>query len=264
MLMEVKNQLKVVFLSFKYAIMREMLNKLTFISNIVFMILNNTCMIVQWVVLYSIRDDIGGYTFRQVLLLWGVAAGVYGVAHFFFEKAFDLSDAINSGKLDVYIVQPKNILISIITSEIKISALGDIVFSFIIYFIYGFTLESFTLFTLFIITGGIILTTISIILNSLSFWFDNSSMIAEVGNNLMVNFATYPDGIFKGISKILLFTIVPVGIANYIPIKVIIDFKFYLFFINISVCLLLVGCAFIVFYKGLKKYSSSSLMNARI
>ena len=41
MLMEVKNQLRVFCLSVKYALMREMLNKVTFITNILFMILNN-------------------------------------------------------------------------------------------------------------------------------------------------------------------------------------------------------------------------------
>jgi ABC-2 type transport system permease protein len=41
MLMEVKNHIKISFLSIKYALQREMLNKASFISNIVFMILNN-------------------------------------------------------------------------------------------------------------------------------------------------------------------------------------------------------------------------------
>ena len=51
MLMEVKNQLKVMFLSIKYALTREMLNKVTFFSNIIFMILNNASFIIQWVII---------------------------------------------------------------------------------------------------------------------------------------------------------------------------------------------------------------------
>jgi len=264
MLMEAKNELKVICLSIKYALMRELLNKVTFLSNIIFMIVNNSSMIIQWIVLYSLRENIGGYTFKQVLLLWGISAGAYGVAHFFFEKSFSLSETINSGKLDAYIVQPKNILLSAITSQISVSALGDMIFAFIMYFIYGFSIESFILFLLFIINGGIILVTISIILNSLSFWIQNSEMISEVGNNLMVNFATYPDGIFKGITKILLFTIIPVGIANYIPIKVMTEFNLSLFLINIGVCVFLIFLAYFIFYRGLKRYSSSNLMSARI
>lgn len=264
MLTEVKNQLKVTGLSIKYALMREMLNKATFISNVVLMILNNSCMIIQWMVLFSLKSDMGGYTFKEIFLLWGMASGVYGFSHFFFKKAFSLSDIINNGKLDSYIVQPKNILLSIVTSDVEVFSLGDILFAIIVYFIYGFTPLGFVLFILFSITGGLIMTSVSVILNSLSFWFNNADMIADVGNNLMTSFSTYPDGIFKGITKWLLFTIIPIGIANYIPIKVIIGFNVYLFIINICTCILLIIFANIVFYKGLKKYSSSNLMSARI
>lgn len=264
MLTEVKNQISVTFLSIKYAVMRELLNKVTFISNILFMILNNACMIVQWIVLFSLKSDMGGYTFKQVLLLWGMASGTYGISHFFFKKCYSLSDTINSGKMDAYIVQPKNILISTITSDIEVSALGDILFALIVYFIYGFTLKTFILYIIFCITGGLMLTAVAVILHSLSFWFNNTEMVSDVGISLMVNFATYPDGIFKGLTKWLLFTLIPVGISNYIPVKVLIDFNPYLLMINLGVCLLLVGLAVIIFYRGLKRYSSSNLMSVRI
>ena len=65
MLMAVKNQLNVTLLSIKYALMREMLNKTTFLANIIFMILNNASFIIQWVVLFSIKDDIAGNTFHE-------------------------------------------------------------------------------------------------------------------------------------------------------------------------------------------------------
>ena len=97
MLTAVKNQVKISFLSVKYALMREMLNKVTFFTNITFMILNNAAFIIQWIVLFALKDNIGGYTFKQVVLLWGIAAGTYGVAHFFFMKAFHLSVTINNG-----------------------------------------------------------------------------------------------------------------------------------------------------------------------
>ena len=264
MLTEVKNQLKVTLLSIKYALVRELLNKTTFFSNIIFMILNNSSMIIQWIVLFAIKDNMGGYTFKQVLLLWGISSGIYGVSRFFFKKSFNLSETINSGKLDAYIVQPKNILLSAITSDIEVSAIGDMLFSIIVYFIYGFNIRTFILYIFFCITGGIMLTAISVILNSLSFWFNNADMVSDVGNSLMVNFSSYPDGIFKGITKWLLYTLIPVGICNYIPIKVLVEFNPYLLIINICVCLILVILAYMIFYKGLERYSSSNLMSARI
>ena len=264
MLTEAKNQLKISILSIKYAIMREMLNKVTFLSNIFFMILNNASFIIQWIILYSIKDNVGGYTIKQVYLLWGLAASTYGVAHFFFKNAFILSDTINNGKLDSYLIQPKNVLLSAITSDVEPAALGDLLYGYIMLFLSGITISKFILFTILSILGGISITSISIILSSLSFWFQKTDMITSTHHSLMTSFATYPEGIFKGITKIILFTIVPVGIVNYIPIRIISEFNIYLFLIVFLVAVLFTTLSFIIFNIGLKKYSSSNLMIAKM
>ena len=264
MLMEVKNQIKVMILSFKYAVMREMLNKVTFLSNIIFMILNNSFFIIQWVVLFSLRENVGGYTFNQVLMLWAIASGTFGFAHFFFKKAYSLSDTITNGKLDAYLVQPKNVLISCITSDVSPSALGDLIYGYIVIFLSGITISKFILYTFFVISGGIIMVDIAIILGSLSFYISKSDMIAETGNNFMIYFATYPDGIFKGIVKIILFTIIPIGITTYIPVWVLTKFNLFYIVGVIAFAICITIFAFVIFYKGLKRYSSSNLMVAKI
>lgn len=264
MLMEAKNQFRVFILSVKYALMREMLNKVTFFTNIIFMILNNASFIVQWVILYSLKDNIGGYDFEQILLLWGLTAANYGFSRFFFNRAFSLSEIINNGKLDAYLVQPKNVLISSITNEVEPSAIGDMIYGYIILFISGITLPKFILFTIFTIAGGLMLTSISVIFSSLSFWFNKSDIIADKVNSIMINFSTYPDGIFKGIVKVLLYTIIPVGIVNYIPIQILTEFNINLLLIIVLTTTLLVTLSFIIFNKGLKRYSSSNLMIARL
>ena len=264
MLTEVKNQIRIVGKSIRYALQREMLNKFTFFSNIIFMILNNGCFIIQWIILFALKDSIGGYSLKQVLLLWGLASGTFGISHFFFKEAYNLSDSINKGKLDNFLVQPKNVLLSLITSSVEVSALGDILYAYIILFIYGFTLKSFLLLTLFIVLGGIIMTSMSVIWGSLAFWFGKAETIANNANGLMTSFATYPDGIFKGIVRLLLYTIVPIGFANYLPVQIITDFNIYYLFVVVSVTILFILLSFFMFYRGLKKYSSSNLMNVRI
>ena len=264
MLTEARSQLKVTILSIKYAFMRELLNKFTFLSNIVFMMLNNASMLVQWIVLYSIKDNMGGYTFKQVMLLWGFAAGSYGFSHFFFKKAYSLSETITDGKLDAFLVQPKSVLLSAITSDVEVSALGDLLYAYLMLVLYGITINNFLLFTLFSICGGIVLTSIAVMLASLSFWIRKADMIVDTGNSLMVNFATYPDGIFKGVVKAMLYVLIPVGLTSYIPVKVITQFNIYLFIIVICATMLLLIMSFVIFNTGLKRYSSGNLMSSRI
>lgn len=264
MLMVAKNQIKVMLLTTKYAVMRELLNKATFFTNVIFMILNNASFIIQWIVLFSIREEIGGFTLKQVLLLWGLASFIYGFSHFFFKKSFELYDTINTGKLDAYLVQPKNVLIQSITSDVEPSALGDILYGYIVLVIYGFTIKRFLLFTLLGTLGGLIVTSITVIANSLSFWLSRSDAICDTVEHLTTNFSTYPEGIFKGFMKILFYTIIPIGFAVYIPVKTMLEFKIELLLIVIGFAIFIVSLSFLIFNIGLRRYSSSNLMSARI
>ena len=264
MLTEVKNQLKIMFLSVKYNIMKQMVNKVTFLTNVIFMILNNASFIIQWIILFNLKDNMGGYNLKEVILLWGIASGTYGIAHIFFNKSFDLSDLIINGKLDSFLVQPKNVFLSAITSETSISAIGDLIYGYICLFIYGISLKNFLLFSLFIITGGIIVTAFSCIMGSLSFWIVKSEILASTFTNVMLNFATYPGTIFKTAIKIILYTIIPVGISSYLPLEILLEFNIFKFLIVILFTIFITLLAFAIFNKGLKRYSSSNLMSSRI
>jgi ABC-2 type transport system permease protein len=264
MLMAVKNQIKVVLLSIKYSLMRQMVNKFTFISNIVFMIINNASMIIQWIIIYSIKDTIGSYTLKSVLLLWGFASSTYGVAHFFFKNAFNLSDFINTGRLDTILVQPKNTLLSTITTDVRVSAIGDLIYGYILLFIYGVTPINFIVFTILSILGGLIITSVAIINGSLAFWFGRSDSIANTVESIIVLTSTYPEDIFNSFVKLLLYTIIPVGLVGYIPVHIMENITLVPILVIFAFTILFIIASNLVFYAGLKKYSSSSLMNARI
>lgn len=264
MLQAAKNQLKVTIKTIKYGLMREMVNKTSFIMNVLFMILNNASFIIQWIVIYSLKEDVGGYTFNQILLLWAIAASTYGFSHFIFKRSYSLSDIITNGKLDSFLVQPKNVLISAITTDVEVSALGDLLYGYIVLIISGLTPTKFLLFTFFSVTGAIIITDIAVLLGSLSFWFGKSDMIADTGNTLMVSFSTYPDGIFKGLSRILLLTIIPIGLTSYFPVWIMTKFDLKLTLVILITTIAITILTFVVFYRGLRRYSSSNLMISKI
>lgn len=264
MFQKFKRELKVAFLSIKYSIMREMLNKVTFFTNILFMVVNNATFIFEWIVLFSIRNEIGGYGFKQVMLLWGLAAGTYGICHTFFARANHLSDLIINGELDTYLVQPKDVLLSAITSSSDISAIGDLIYALIMVFVYGFSIPVFLLYTMAIICGGLIFTSAQIIGHSLSFWFVKVDIITDTISSSLINFATYPGSIFKGGIRVILYTLVPVGFTTYMPTDMIINLDLKLFAILILATFMFVFLAYGLFNRGLKRYSSSNLMNARV
>ena len=264
MLSTIRKEFKIAFLSIKYAIMREMLNKATFFSNVFFMILNNATFIFEWVVLFSIRSEIAGYGFKEVMLLWGFSAGTYGICHVFFNRANHLSDLIINGELDAYLVQPKDVLLSAITSSSEVSAIGDLIYALIMLVIYGFTIPRLLLYVFAIICGGLIFTSVQIIAHSLSFWFVKVDIITDTINSSLINFSTYPGTIFSGPIKLILYTIVPVGLSTYLPTDLMITMDFRLLGMLVIFTILFVFLAYNLFYRGLRRYSSSNLMNARV
>jgi ABC-2 type transport system permease protein len=262
--MVVKNQGKVILLSVKYNIMREMTNRVTFLTNVSFMILNNATFIIQWLLLFQLKENIGGYDLNDVMVLWGFAASTYGFAHIFFHRAFQLSDLIMNGKLDSFLVQPKNVLLSVISSSTSCSAIGDVIYGYLIIIIFRFGIVNLLLFTYLSIMGSIVLSAFAVITGSISFWIIRGELLAESLNNTVINFSTYPDGIFKGAIRLLLYTVVPVGFVVYLPLQVILQFDLLRLFALTGFASFLTLLAFFVFSKGLKRYTSSSLMSARL
>ena len=124
MLTEVKKEIKLTLLSVKYNIMREMANPLSFVLNVIFMMLNNATFLVQWAILFTLKDSFGIYGFKEVCLLWGLSAASYGLAHILFHGAFTLSEDIENGSLDQYLILPRDTLICSITSSTSISAIN--------------------------------------------------------------------------------------------------------------------------------------------
>lgn len=244
--------------------MREMVNKVTFLMNIIFMMLNNACILIQWFILFRLREEIGGYTMREIMMLWGLTAASFGLSHILFARVFSLPELIVSGKLDSYLVQPKNVLLSVVTSATNISAIGDLLYGLILLGFCGFSMRLLFLFLLFTVTGTVILTAFAVILGSLSFWFVRTEMVGNQMVSGMISFMTYPDGIFQGISRFLLYFIIPVGMAVYHPVHLMTEFDAGMFLEVIAYAVLLMAAAVIVFYRGLRRYSSSSLMEARM
>lgn len=264
MLTAAKNQLRVCLLSVKYNIMREMVNKVTFLTNVVFMVLNDASILVQWFILFRLRDDVGGYSLREVLMLWGLVAASFGLSNLLFARVLSLPNLIINGKLDAWLVQPKNVLLGVLTSETRISAIGDLLYGVILVCACRPGVGKFFLFLLFTVTGALAFTAFALLLGSLSFWFVRMDILQNQMLMGMINFGTYPDGIFQGAARTLLYVLIPVGMALWLPAHVMVRFDGKMLLLVLGYTFLLCVAAVAVFYRGLRRYASGNLMEARL
>ena len=263
MLMEVKNNLKIMFLSFKYNLMRCMENNIAFMTSIVSMILNNASFIIQWLTIFGICNNLGGYSLNDVMLFWALSSGAFGIAHIFFNGIMKMPEYIEEGKLDAYLVMPKNTLCYLATSSLEPSAFGDLIYGYIALIVFNFSIRNLFLYTFLIITGGLIYASFVCIFNSLTFYFYRSSIITDALENAMISSSLYPDIIFNRFVKIIFFTLIPTAFSVWIPVHIIMEFDIASLLIVIAFTIFIILLAFYTFNKGLKNYSSSNLMGGR-
>lgn len=263
--MAVKNNFKLIFSYFKLNMKKEWKYKSSFFMQIFMMILNDLFFIIQWYIIFSLVDNIGGYGFNETMLLWAVAAGGYGISHAFFGGAWHIKDIIYEGKLDVYLTQPKNVLINVCCSQTDVSALGDIAYAFIVLAIINAPLYWYILMIPVIIIAGLLYVAVYVTFVSLCFYIKRGDSVAQTVEGTLNKAANYPPAIYNIIVKGLFFTLIPTFFYTFIPAQY--------FFLTpntwwiigaVVVTILWTTLAFVAFKLGLKKYNSGNLMGGRL
>lgn len=263
MLTEVKKEIKLTLLSVKYNIMREMANPLSFVLNVIFMMLNNATFLVQWAILFTLKDSFGIYGFKEVCLLWGLSAASYGFAHILFHGAFTLSEDIENGSLDQYLILPRDTLICSITSSTSISAIGDFLYGIILSIVFYHSISDIILIILFTILGAFIYTAFGIIYSSFAFLFTKTSDFSYSIFNMFITFSLYPETVFNKVIRIIFYTFIPVAFAVYLPVGVILNFNILNILLITLFTIFIMLMSYYIFYNGLKKYTSSNLSISR-
>lgn len=261
MLMEVKKSLKLMFYYFKFNISSAMEYRVSFLIQSIGMIINNSAFIFFWWILFNNVNSIGGYGFKDVMMLWALSSTSFGMCFVVFGNINQITRMILNGELDTYLLQPKDPLINIIYSKTIVSAWGDTLYGIILFFfIKGINIKIFLLFLLFCITGAIMFSSVLITIHSLSFYTGNTEGLAQLVTEFLISFSIYPEGIFKGGIKYILYTIIPAGFMVYIPAKVFNDFNISRIFAVLAAALIWMCIAYMMFYRGLKKYESGNLI----
>ncbi len=259
MLMEAKSNIKYILLSIKYNVQREMLNRGSFITNVLLMMLNNASIVIQWLVFFSLKSDFGGYTFEDQMLAVALCTVTYGMTFLFFAGVGYISKYIEQGALDKYLTKPKSPLIGVLTSKTQISALGDLLFGLVIFFIYYHNIVQFLLFIVCAFFSFLIMLSFFIIVNSITFWFIRFADTKQAITDSYISFSLYPYTVFGKVVTVLMHTIIPVGFAIYLPVTLFQDFNVTKLLILIVFAILNMSFAVFLFNRGLKRYTSSNM-----
>ncbi|MBE2197344.1 MAG: ABC-2 family transporter protein [Anaerolinea sp.] len=238
----------------------------SFITQIVGMFINNGIYFVFWLIFFDRFGAVRGYQIGDIYLLFAIVAFGYGIGYMFAANTgANLAYLIAQGRLDYYLVLPRNLLLHVIFSRMSVSTIGDVSFGLVAYLFTGrFHPLEILLFLLTSVSAGLIFVGFGIITGSLAFYIGNAQYLSMQLSNAMLTFALYPNAIFTGVARFLLLTLLPAAFIGAVPVQIIQERDGLLLLAMVGVMVLVWGVATAVFYGGLRRYESGSALNVNV
>ncbi len=265
MLMEVKKNIKLIAMYFKFNLSASMEYRTSFLMQSFGMILNNASFIFFWWILFENVETIGGYGFKHVMMLWAISSTSFGLTFILFGNIRNISRMILNGEIDTYLLQPKDVLINVISSSTVVSAWGDLFYGIRLYIgVVGFNINNFLLFILFNITASLLYSSVLVFANSLTFYMGNSQGLSSLALEFMITFSIYPEGIYKGFAKLIIYTAIPAGFITLIPVQLLTVFSWKLFGLLLLVVSGWTLFSYWFFNRGLRRYESGNLIISKM
>lgn len=251
------------FLSAKIHLQSALEYKRAFIIQVLGMVLNNGSFLFFWWIIYHRFADsfqARDIAFSQIIMVWAIASAAFGLMHLLLGGSRHLSECIVNGKLDIYLLYPRQPLFMAAIAKAHVSAMGDLAYGYLLFFIFlPFGMKELLVFTTMVCLSALLLAGLLVILNCLTFFLGNAEQAKETFFASTINFATYPEGIFSPFIKFLLFSILPVGLYVYLPVRLLTAFSFKGLLLLVAGDCLVLALACLVFRLGLKHYESGNL-----
>lgn len=262
---EIFKHLRLIGLYFKYNLQAAMEYRVSFITQAIGMALNNAFFIFFWWVIFTKVSSIGGYGFREVMVIWALAASTFGFLHIFFGNVRQLTRMIINGELDTYLLQPKNVYVNVHCSRMTVSAWGDFIYGYIlIIIVYGLDPLKLLLFTLFTAAGGLLSGAVMASADTLTFYIGDASAITRLVTEFLINFTLYPDSIFRREVKWIMYSLLPAGFIVFMPFRLMTAFSWYGLLALLGIDTVYITLGYLFFKRGLKRYESGNLITTKL
>lgn len=234
-------------------------NKKKAFFEIIFMLISRLFLIAIWLVFFNFYKDVNGWNLSDLSVMLAVIAGAYGILQIFFGGFYKIYDMIINGQLDCYLIQPNNVLWSIILSKSYLRGWGDILYLIILIPLAKlFYFKSILLLFISVICSSLICLSINVLVMALGFWIKSLGNFVQKYYLTLLIFCSYPTNIYSGVIKVLLYTIIPAGIMGYMPVSLINNFSWTSLLILVFVTSFFVFISNKMFNLGLLRYVSKS------
>lgn len=235
-----------------------------FLLQAAFMALNNLVYFAVWAFFFRRFHDLNGYTLSDMQLAYGIVATGFGIAATLAGGLRDLSRMILEGSLDTYLTQPKPALARALCSRTQASGWGDVV-SGIGVVIWSGQVGATKWPWLVIAVGAsaVVFVAAGVAFHAIAFWLGQVESLARQLWEFMITFALYPEPIFGGGVRLLLYTLIPSAFAGFMPARLVHAPSLANLAGTVLGAAAVSMIALTLFQRGLRRYESGNQMGAR-
>ena len=192
-----------------------------FAMQVIFMALNNFTFFVFWWVLMRRVPEIRGWHLSDIELLFGIVAVAVGLTITVAGGVRYLGQFIEEGELDTLLVQPPPVLLYAVGMRSQSSGFGDMVSGLILIALSGHvTWIDTPRVVVAIVAAALVFAASGILFFSAAFWLGKSDTVARQMWELVITFSLYPEPLFGGVLRLVLFTVIPAAWVGYMPAHV--------------------------------------------
>ena len=239
----------------------------SFITQIVGMFINNGIYFIFWLIFFDeFGGAVAGYVVEDIYLLFAIVTLGFALAHMFTANTgSNLAYLIAQGRLDYYLVLPRNLLTHVIFSRMSVSTIGDLTFGVTAYLFTGrFHPVEIGLFLVAAVLSAVVMSGFAVIAGSLAFFMGNVQQMSTQAMNAVLTFSLYPNSLFSGPARFVLFTLIPAGFIGAVPVEIVKERSLVLLLGLMGAAVIIWVVAAVVFYVGLRRYESGSAINVNI
>ncbi len=214
-------------------------------------------------VVFQNTENIGGWSFEQILLLFGVTRIPIGIAGYCFDALYDIGPKyIKNGDFDKILLRPVHPLISIIGDSREFVSIADfflgllITICMLVKLSIPITLLLIAKIVFFSVVGALIIGAINTIFSIASFWTYRSNEVIWSFYR-MYTFTEYPINIYNKFIRILITVILPFAFVAYYPTMNYLGFDNHMIYLSPIVAIILWIIAVKLWNCALNKYRST-------
>jgi len=230
-----------------------------FVIQVVFMALNNFTFFIFWWALMQHVTTLRGWQLGDIQMLFGMVAAAFGLTVTVAGGVRHLGRFIEDGDLDTLLTQPKPVLVNALGLRSQPSGFGDLV-SGLIFIVWSgqISWSRLPIVVVVIAASAVIFVACGTVFFSLAFWLGRVETVATQLWELLVTFSLYPEPLFGGTLRLLLFTVLPAGFVGYLPVRILRAPSLANVTILMFVAIGYLCLAVLIFDRGLRRYGSGS------